>query len=29
MRRGRAANCAWSYPDPLPEAISIKVYIAF
>ena len=24
-----ASNIAWSYPDPLPEAIGIKDYVAF
>ncbi len=24
-----ASNIAWSYPDPLPEAMSIKDYVAF
>ncbi len=24
-----ASNVAWSYPDPLPEAMSIKNYLAF
>ena len=25
----KASNIAWSYPDPLPEAMSIKDYLAF
>ena len=25
----KASNIAWSYPDPMPEAMSIKDYVAF